>query len=40
MDCGTIPDADEKTDSFAINKLYWAMEADINLGGVCGYMKV
>ena len=33
MDCGTIPDND------AINKLYWAMETEVNLGGVCGYMK-
>ena len=33
MDCGTIPQND------AINKLYWSLEAEATLGGVCGYMK-
>ncbi len=34
MDCGTIPAQD------AINKFYWSMESDENIGGVCGYMKI
>jgi cellulose synthase/poly-beta-1,6-N-acetylglucosamine synthase-like glycosyltransferase len=34
MDSGTVPEKD------AINKLYWSLESNSDLGGVCGYMKV
>jgi chitin synthase len=34
MDCGLVPD--EK----AIFNMYLALETDINIGGVCGFMGI